>query len=282
MRGSELSACGGFQRAMLERVSRGAHEIAVAWDAGLADQARVLAAELALPLVAELQAPPALLLYLSGVRLELRETGPRAAGPVYADFVAGRADYRRKYGGGSGQPLARAVGLRGGAAPTVVDATAGLGRDAFVLAALGAEVLLLERSRVVGALLADALRRAHADPEVAPIAARMSLIVGDAAQLLASSSTRPEVVYLDPMYPHTGKRALQKKEMRLFRQLVGPDDDAGALLEAARRAARRRVVVKRPAGAPPLADIEPDGRLESKNTRFDLYLSGLSEVPPRK
>lgn len=232
------------------------------------DEARRLADELSLPLAGQTEAD--LVLNVTPGRLELRERS--AAGPVYADFASGRAAHRRLHGGGRGQPLARAVGLKGNAPLTVTDATAGLGQDAFVLASLGAEVTLLERSGVVGALLADALRRARADPETADIAGRMTLHVGDAAALLGTLPA-PAVVYLDPMYPHRTKSALPKKEMRLFRLLVGNDDDAGTLLTAARRAALQRVVVKRPAGAPFLGDARPDGRLESKNTRYDLYLS---------
>lgn len=245
--------------------------VAVVWETGLEAEAKNLAAELSLPLLAD---DAELLLSVTPERLELRERLPHAAGPVYADFASGRAEYRRKHGGGRGQLLARAVGLRGSAPFSVADATAGLGGDAFVLASLGAQVTLLERSPVVGALLRDALRRAAADPEVAGVAARMTLRVGDAAALLGTLTPAPEVVYLDPMYPHRTKTALPKKEMRLFRLLVGPDEDAGELLAAARRAALRRVVVKRPAGAPFLGGAKPDGRLESKNTRFDLYLTG--------
>lgn len=233
-------------------------------------EARRLADELLLPLVG--QAGADLELHVTPGRLELRERAADAAGPVYADFASGRAAHRRLHGGGRAQPLARAVGLKGNAPLTVTDATAGLGQDAFVLASLGAEVTLLERSPVVGALLADALRRARADPEVADIAARMTLQVGEAAALLETLPPS-DVVYLDPMYPHRTKSALPKKEMRLFRLLVGPDDDAAGLLAAARGVALRRVVVKRPAGAPFLGGAKPDGRLESKNTRYDLYLT---------
>lgn len=253
--------------------------VAVAWEAGLEAPAQRLAAELSLPLYTGFPTgdDAALLLTLTPARLELREVAAAAAGPVYADFVGGRADYRRKHGGGRSQPLARAVGLKGAAAPTVVDATAGLGRDAFVLASLGAKVVMLERSPVVGALLADALRRAHADAVVSTIAARMQLYVEDAATYLETlthpDGVYPEVVYLDPMYPHTNKTALQKKELRLFRAVVGPDDDAAQLLKVARRAAQGRVVVKRPVNAPFLAGVRPDGKIASKNTRFDLYLS---------
>ena len=247
-------------------------KVAVGWAEGLEAEAYALAAQLHLPLVGEVQDA---LLYLTRERLELRQCGPNAPGPVYADFTAGRAEHRRKHGGGRGQLLARAVFPKGVASPTVVDATAGLGRDAFVLASLGARVTLLERSPVACALLADALRRARASPtsEVAGVAARMTLRAGDAASYLQTLSERPDVIYLDPMYPHTNKRALQKKEMQLFRQLIGADADAAELLAVARRAALGRVVVKRPAGAPFLGEVRPDGKLESKNTRFDLYLS---------
>lgn len=252
----------------------GGARVAVAWEAGLEAQAQRLAAELSLPLCTQLET--ALLLTLTPARLELREVAAGASGPVYADFVSGRADYRRRYGGGRGQPLARAVGLKGKATPTVIDATAGLGRDAFVMASLGARVVMLERSPVVGALLGDALRRAHADPVVSAIAARMQLVVTDAVTFLetltARSGVYPDVVYLDPMYPHTNKTALQKKELRLFRMLVGSDGDAAQLLAAARRVTGARVVVKRPLNAPFLGEVKPEGKIISKNTRFDLYL----------
>ncbi|MFO1350284.1 MAG: class I SAM-dependent methyltransferase [Gammaproteobacteria bacterium] len=39
----------------------------------------------------------------------------------------------------------------------------------------------------------------------------------------------PEVIYLDPMYPERSKAALVKKESRVLRELVGPDDDAARL-----------------------------------------------------
>lgn len=271
-----------------QKPTTGRARVAVAWEAGLEVQAQRLAAALSLPLCTDPGARETdLLLTLTPERLELRVavgtsgsglvSGP-ISGPVYADFVAGRADYRRKHGGGRNQPLARAAGLKGSAEVSVIDATAGLGRDAFVLASLGAQVVLLERSAVVGALLHDALRRAHADPVVSVIAARMQLVVTDAATFLDTFSARPDgvcpdVVYLDPMYPHTSKTALQKKEMQLFRAVLGTDDDAAQLLAAARRVAGARVVVKRPLNAPFLADAKPNGKVVSKNTRFDLYLS---------
>ncbi len=120
-------------------------------------------------------------------------------------------------------------------------------RDGFVLATLGCRVELIERNPVVAALLQDGLERAAAAAEVAPIVARMTLRQGNAIELMREwSGEAPQVIYLDPMFPHRDKSALVKKEMRLFRPFVGDDDDAPALLEAALALASHRVVVKRP------------------------------------
>ncbi|MDR1935391.1 MAG: class I SAM-dependent methyltransferase [Candidatus Accumulibacter sp.] len=203
--------------------------------------------------------------------LQLAWRHPGAPGPVRVDFARGAAAHRRCFGGGSGQMIARAVGVLPGMRPSVLDATAGLGRDAFVLAGLGCELTLIERHPLIAALLEDGLRRAQDDAGAAPVAARMRLREGDAvASMRDWSGEPPQVVYLDPMFPQRGKSALVKKEMRVFRPLVG-DDDAPALLAAALALATHRVVVKRPRKAPPLGDVAPSYTLEGKSSRFDVY-----------
>lgn len=207
-----------------------------------------------------------LVLIWTGERLELSELTTRTK-PLYVDFAAG-APARRAAARGL-EPLARAAGLKGGHRPYVVDATAGLGQDALVLAAAGCEVTLFERSPVVAALLADGLRRLAA---VSELAERLVLYHGDAAELLRTLALPPEVVYLDPMYPQGGKSAAKRKSMRMFRELVGDDADAGALLEAALSVALKRVVVKRPLKAEPLKP-KPSAQLKGRTTRFDIYLT---------
>ena len=206
------------------------------------------------------------LLVATPERLELRETASRT-GPVYVDFSAlGRRHGKR-------EAVARAVGVRSSFRPTVLDATAGLGGDAFVLAAEGCRVTLVERSGVVAALLADGLRRAADDPATAEAAARMTLVWGEARDVLLNldPAERPDTVYLDPMYPETNKTAAKRKSMRFFRDLVGDDSDADALFETALGVAKRRVVVKRPAKAGFLG-VKPSATLPGKTTRFEIYL----------
>ncbi|TBU78487.1 class I SAM-dependent methyltransferase [Phytopseudomonas daroniae] len=204
--------------------------------------------------------------------LQLVELGPQAPGPVRVDFVEGAVAHRRQFGGGAGQMIAKAVGIQPGIRPRVLDATAGLGRDAFVLASLGCTISLIERQPLIGALLEDGLQRAAADAEVAAIVARMRLLQGNAISIMASwQEEAPQVIYLDPMFPHRDKSALVKKEMRLFRPFVGDDPDAPALLEAALGLASHRVVVKRPRKAPIIEGAKPGYALEGKSSRYDIY-----------
>lgn len=219
--------------------------------------------------------PPtlSLLLHFTAERLELHDM-QTTAGPIFVDFVNGALDYRRRYGGGRKQPLAKAIGLKHGVIPTVLDATAGLGRDAFILACLGCSVQMVERSPVVAALLHDGLQRAQQDAEIGSlITERLQLIYYEAQHWLLQlpETQQPDVIYLDPMYPHRQKSALVKKEMRIFRTIVGDDLDAPALLKTALACARRRVVVKRPKLAPTLDDTQPTFCIKSENTRFDVY-----------
>ncbi|WP_028117187.1 class I SAM-dependent methyltransferase [Ferrimonas senticii] len=205
------------------------------------------------------------------LRLFLRDE-PKL-GAIEVDLISGAVAHRRKFGGGRGQAIAKAVGLKGGVSPTVVDGTAGLGRDAFVLASLGCEVLMVERHPVVAALLEDGLRRAYADAEIGPwVQQRLRLHHGNSIAELSNLPTQPEVVYLDPMYPHRAKSALVKKEMRVFQQLVGADLDADGLLAPALALASKRVVVKRPDYAEDLAGKKPSTVIATKKNRFDLYV----------
>ena len=223
--------------------------------------------------LAEVEFPAPFALVLTDTRLELRKLDEPKLGAVYVDFVDGAVAHRRKFGGGRGQSIAKAVGLKSGAMPTVVDATAGLGRDAFVLASLGCKVTLIERSPVVAALLQDGLARAAQDLEIGSwVSERMHLLQGPAVDNLLALSERPEVIYLDPMFPHKQKSALVKKEMRVFQSLVGPDLDADALLPAALKMANKRVVVKRPAYAGWLNEHKPSMAIETKGNRFDVYV----------
>ncbi len=232
---------------------------------------------------AELSEPDFVVLF-DAQGIAIQHTGRKAPGPIRAEFTSGAVDHRRKFGGGKGQLIAKAVGVKAGVYPSVMDVTAGLGRDAFVLATLGCEVQMLERSAIVYHLLDDGLTRAreHAgfeDAELAQIIARMKLIAVNSLEHLAQlpETEKPDVIYLDPMFPDREKSAEVKKEMAAFHQLVGKDEDAAALLTAALDSAIFRVVVKRPRKAEFLGGKTPSYQLEGKSSRYDIYT--LKKLP---
>lgn len=190
---------------------------------------------------------------------------------VSVDFLSGGSQYRKQHGGGVKEPIAKAVGVKGNKPVTVIDATPGLGRDAFVLVAVGCNVTLIERSPIVAALLDDGIYRLQ--NQAPELAEKINLIHGNSIEVLAEwQGDVVDSVYLDPMFPHKKKSALVKKEMRLFQQLLGPDDDQCDLLGPALKVANKRVVVKRPNTAEVLAGQQPSMAITSKKHRFDVYL----------
>lgn len=240
-------------------------------------QARRLAAQLGLPF-RPAGAPPGhdLQLVLTASRLELHSASVDGHVAVCSDFAAERLAWRRRTGGARTDDLARAVGL-GPPRPFVLDATAGLGRDAWLLASLGCRLLAVERSPAVWALLDDALRRARESGAMDQATLdRFSIRRADAREVLlaASGEELPDVVLIDPMYPPSGRSALPRKEMRLLSRLIGQDDDASELLAIARSVARRRVVVKRHARDEPLGGERPTHARVGRSTRFDVYVRG--------
>ena len=203
--------------------------------------------------------------------LGLADASEKKVLPVEVDFASPASLYRKQHGGGRKEPIVKAIGLKGNEGWHVVDATPGLGRDAFVLVSVGCKVTMIERSPIVAALLEDGIRRlALSFPE---LAAKMSLQHGNSAEVMQYfTGENVNAIYLDPMFPHKKKSALVKKEMRLFQQLLGHDPDADALLPPALKLATHGVVVKRPNSADVLAGEKPSMAIESKKHRFDVYL----------
>lgn len=196
---------------------------------------------------------------------------------VRCDLSEGELGRRLRSGRPGERRLATALGLRRHPRPRVLDATAGLGRESVLAAALGCAVIACERSPVVALLLRDGLSRAAADPALRDIVARIDRREADARDVLAAlpETVQPDVVLIDPMFPGRERTALAKKEMQLLQRLLGVVDpgEEDELLAMALHHARHRVVMKRPPHAPALrAEREPDLTLRGRASRYDVYL----------
>lgn len=188
------------------------------------------------------------------------------------DFVEGAVAHRLRFGGGRGQDLAKAMGLRAGKTPMIVDATAGLGRDSFLLASLGAQVILIERSEKMHTLLVQGMERAAKEGgQFREIIGRMTLLKGDAKNLIPELSC--EAILIDPMHPERKSSALVRQDLRQVREIVGTDDDAADLVQLALEHARKRVVLKWPAKADPIKGIKRcTHQIRGKTTRYDVFM----------
>jgi 16S rRNA (guanine1516-N2)-methyltransferase len=266
--------------------------IAVSFDGPVSyDRAKVLALQLNLPLVDSVKSGDnpevKFLLLVTADRLQLQKTGCKV-NPIFVDFLDHKLVQRASSSSSAPkQMLAKAVGVKKNYHPTVLDATAGLGKDAFLLAASGCEVHMLERSPIMGALLADGLCRlqkvvsAMGESDGVPRwLAKMflRLTIVDAKHYIENAlicgDARPDVIYLDPMYPERTKAALGKQAMRMVKSIVGEDGDSEELLLLALRYATKRVVVKRPRLAPSLSQrqgVSVDIVFGGCCCRYDVY-----------
>jgi len=207
--------------------------------------------------------------------LQLIPSDKKKGGALFVDFAAKSMEYRRN-SSGVNQEIAKAIGCKFGERPSVLDATAGLGNDAFILASLGCRVILVENNPVIYDLLADGIRRAaDLQDEVGRIVREKLYLIArqNSVDFLANSSEKFDVIYLDPMFPDRKKSAKVKKSMQYFQEIVGYDlAQEAQLLNLALEKSEKRVVVKRRKLAPFLAGKEPNHQIKGKTIRYDIYL----------
>ncbi len=225
--------------------------------------------------------PPIPILHLTTEGLMLQ---PENMKPWTIDFLSGAKDYRRKHGGS--ETLAKACGIKKNQVPlTILDLTAGFAKDAFVLACLGANVILVERHPVIAALLEDALKRFYLDSEACENI-NLTLYYNDAKHFLTNQLQSqeilvninssvidiPDIIYIDPMHPERKKSASIKKDMQILQQWIPPETHPEHLLELALNYAKKRVVLKWPRTSPPIKNHRPAFIYEKNTVRFEVYL----------
>ncbi len=196
--------------------------------------------------------------------------------PTRVDFCDATLLYRKNTSGKQ-QGLAKAVGLNRHEPMRVLDATAGLGKDAFILASLGCHLVMLERSPIIYSLLQDGMQRAKSqeDDDIQQVLDRMQLLHARAEdyfeEILSGKEQKPDVIYLDPMFPQRDKKAAVKRDISIFQELLPPDNSIDTLLEKARACLVKRVVLKRPGSKPTKNSSRASFIVPGKSAYFEIY-----------
>lgn len=194
-------------------------------------------------------------------------------GVLNLDFLAD-SRYQRRGHRGKSELIAKALGSQRGV-KSVYDGTLGLAEDAIFLTQLGFHVTGCERSPWIYLLLKDAERRARLEDSEFSLEVQFGSAQEVFKDMLTDFEKRPIVIFLDPMFPDKKKTALPRKEMQIFRDVVGEDEDASTTMEYALKATRDGVVVKRPLKAPALqptsGPVSVTHSFEGKTVRYDLY-----------
>jgi len=162
--------------------------------------------------------------------------------------------------------LARAIGVKGPYRPRVLDLTAGLLGDSLLMLAFGCEVWATERHPVIQKLIESSLKNARH-----PKLSQFHFYPEEGLSFL-DQVPEIDVIYFDPMFEDASEKTSPRKEMRIFRNMVGKDLDAREVFQKASLIGPKRLVVKRPKHSEVLFGT-PSVEYVGKSTRYDVYFS---------
>lgn len=150
------------------------------------------------------------------------------------------------------------------------DLTAGLAKDAVLLAGYADEVVIVESNPIIALILYYA-KLTNLLP------GNITLIHTDSFKFLANyTGTLPHIIYLDPMFEDT-KTAKSKKDMQFIQMLyrqhsISQDHNNSDLLALALQYAQHKVVVKRDNNGQAIpSPLKPAYTKQGKSTRYDIY-----------
>ena len=179
---------------------------------------------------------------------------------------------------------------------TVIDATAGLGNDAYVISTFGFPMIWIERNPIIYSLLRDGFERITTSTVLSPPtdvhhqqrlfncqSVREVLNIEACEYVPNVASQKVDVIYLDPMFtsesvakkstPKKGMQALrslyhQSQFLSISEQIAWERKELDQLIEWARSFASSKVILKRPKTAPK-HPLVTHSYSESDNIRFD-------------
>ena len=200
--------------------------------------------------------------------------------PLEVDFLSSEWKSRVQRTWTSKELLRDALGAKHGDSFRIIDGTAGLWSDAFLCHIWGHRITAYEQHPLLafmGNLAYEKFKNSEPDEneKFGSMQGRFSSFALKEL-LLESQKEKIDILYLDPIYPEKKKVALNKKELRMVKKLVGhailDDPSLVNFVEACVPHVNRRIIVKRPIWSPELKRSSGSVRLvKGKTTRFDVF-----------
>jgi len=170
------------------------------------------------------------------------------------------------------QALLKACNNKKNEIHSIVDLTAGWGKDSFMLASYGQSITLLEQNPLIYNCLNYLISIAQHDNSD-EVYHRLTVANQNSLVYISSKDDKfADCLYMDPMFPAHKSSARPGKDLQIL-QLLTDNLNVEELFELSLEKAKYRVVVKRPIHAKSLCDKKPDIVYKEKTIRFDVYLT---------
>lgn len=167
--------------------------------------------------------------------------------------------------------LLKACRINGNEKIKLLDCTAGLVKDTFVLASNGYSVIAIEKNKTIFNLIDNAVKIGTKNEYIKKVLDRIKFLNMDSIDFLENSEEKFDCIYLDPMFEESKKSRLVNKNMQIFHKLTDNSDNK-KLFNLAMEKVLKKVVVKRSLYGELLINKTPDFQIKEKTIRFDVYL----------
>jgi 16S rRNA (guanine1516-N2)-methyltransferase len=145
---------------------------------------------------------------------------------------------------------------------TLLDCTAGYGRDSYVLRSMGFNITMIENSPIMSLLLNDALKKLKLS--------NFKMYHGNSYDYLNHSEKYYDYIYIDFMFDKLKKNSLSSKNDETLKLISFQENNKNNLIRLAIKKANSRVVVKEPKYS--LSNIlKPEYTIKTKLLNFNIY-----------
>ena len=145
---------------------------------------------------------------------------------------------------------------------TLLDCTAGYGRDGYILRSMGFNVTMIENSPIISLLLNDALKKLKLSDFI--------MYHGNSYDYLSHSEKYYDYIYIDFMFNKLKKNSLSSKNDETLKLISFQENDKNNIIRLAIKKSNSRVVVKEPKNS--LSNIlKPEYTIKTKLLNFNIY-----------